>query len=115
MANSVEMPYTHNINIGAEAIEKENTMASGRIVKDIVGYRTVVRGVWDYIPQESLNKLFAILRNSTTVYIEYPEINGTTGSGTFISSFPNVKLFTFRNGVPMWHNVDLTFKNTEVL
>ena len=89
-------------------------MASGKLVKDIRGYRPIIKATWDYFPANSLTQLVTMLRQGGFYVVDYPDELGDK-SGSFKISYPETKIFKFVDGVPMWHNVELTFTAQEVI
>ena len=111
---SLTLPRTRDISFTCEEVGTETEMASGKLVKDIRGYRPVIKASWDYFPAEDLTKLISLLRQGGFYNVNYPDEAGEK-NGRFKISYPETKIFKFVNGVPMWHGVDLTFTAQEVI
>lgn len=111
----IEMPRTKTIEIGGEYESKETTMASGKIVRDVIGWRTELTAEWEWVPAGLLAQLVPIARSGEFVTIQYPDSIGTDTSGVFSIEIGEQKVFKFVNGVPMWYNVQLTATAQEVV
>lgn len=110
---SITLPRTKNISVGAQPISKSVTMASGKIVKDIIGYRTNIKAAWDYMPAAAVASLIGILRSGGFCFVEYPSPAGDA-SGHFEIDYPSMSVFSFKNGVAVWHAVTLSMTAQEV-
>ena len=108
------MPKTKKIEIGGEIVAVEATMANGKIVRDVIGWRTVLTASWEWVPQDILAQIVAMARGGRFVEIAYPDTDGTAATGTFGISIGNQKAFKFVSGKPMWYNVELTATAQEV-
>jgi hypothetical protein len=110
---SVTLPRTKQISVGAQEISKSVTMASGKLVKDIVGYRASVKASWDYVPASAVAALVGILRGGGFCFVEYPSPSGDA-SGYFEIDYPTMSVFGFKNGIAVWHDVTLSMSAQEV-
>ena len=110
---SLTLPRTKDISVGALAVSKSVTMASGKVVKDIIGYRTSIKSAWDYVPASAIAALTAILRGSGFCFVEYPSPVGDA-SGYFEIDYPAMRVFGFKNGEAVWHDVALSMTAQEV-
>lgn len=110
---AIEMPRVKDITVGAEEVANTVTMASGKVVKDMIGYRTTLKAGWDYVPANIIAKLSVLLRTGSFFYVEYPAPTGAD-KGTFSISFPDMKVFCFKDGVAVWHDVTLKMTAQEV-
>lgn len=111
--SSVVMPRIKNIQVGAKEESKSITMASGKIVKDMLGHRATLTATWDYVPADTITKLLTLLRNSAFVWVEYPSPTGKS-SGFFDAEYPTLTVFQYKNGQAVWHDVTLTMTAQEV-
>ena len=96
-SRSITLPRVRDIEVGAEEESKTVTMASGKTVKDILGYRTNITAVWDWIPAD----------------LEYPAPGGN-GAGFFSIEYPTLSVFCYRSGIPVWHDMTLSMTAQEV-
>lgn len=110
---SVAMPRTRDLQVGGEEVAKEAVMASGRVVKDVLGHRATLTAAWDWVPADTITALSALLRRGGFFQVSYPSPQGTA-VGEFSIQFPTMRVFAFRRGVPMWHDVTLTMESREV-
>lgn len=113
--DGIEMPRTKSIEIGGEYESKETTMASGKIVRDVIGWRTELTAEWEWVPAGLLAQLVPIARSGEFVTIQYPDSTGEDASGVFSIEIGEQKVFKFVNGEPMWYNVELTATAQEVV
>lgn len=109
----IEMPRVKDIKIGAEEVANTVTMASGKVVKDMIGYRTTIQAEWDYVPAATLTALAVLLRQGGFFFVEYPAPTGDA-SGMFEVEYPSMEVFQFKNGVAVWHDVELRMTAQEV-
>lgn len=110
---SVTMPLVRAITYGGEVVAKETTMASGKTVRDVIGFRPNVRAQWDWVPAETIKALNALLRQGGFFQVTHPTPDGEKTESMTVP-FPSMNVFTYRNGVPMWHNITLTMTAQEV-
>lgn len=110
---SVEMPRIKDITVGATEVANTVTMASGKVVKDMIGYRATIQATWDYVPVTTLTALATLLRSGGFFYVEYPAPTGDT-SGMFEIEYPSMSIFAYKNGVAVWHDVQLKMTAQEV-
>ena len=113
--DGIEMPRTKSIEIGGEYESKETTMASGKIVRDVIGWRTELTAEWEWVPAGLLAQLVPIARSGQFVTIQYPDSTGADASGVFSIEIGEQKVFKFVDGEPMWYNVELTATAQEVV
>ena len=59
---AIEMPKI-KYSITAEEESEESIMMSGKIVKDILGYRTVISAEWDWVPAGTLAAIVKLIRD----------------------------------------------------
>lgn len=111
---SIEMPRTKSLEIGGSYESKETTMASGKIVRDVLGWRTELTATWEWVPAGILAQLVPIARSGEFVSIQYPDSTGEDAQGSFSIEIGNQKIFKFVSGEPMWYNVELTATAQEV-
>lgn len=106
----IVMPRTRSLEVGGETVAKEATMASGLLVRDIIGYRKTLRASWEWIPQETLSRLTQLVRSGNAVEVLYPDPVSGDETALFTISIGNAKVFKFIGGEPRWYNVDLDAK-----
>lgn len=110
---AIEMPRVKAVSVGAEEVANTVTMASGKVVKDMVGYRNTLKASWDYVPVATITELSFLLRTGGFFYVEYPAPTGDA-AGNFEVDFPEMKIFCFKNGIAVWHDVTLKMTAQEV-
>lgn len=110
---SVKMPRVKEIQIGASEVSNTVKMASGKVVKDMIGHRTTIQASWDYVPAATLTALAVLLRSGGFFFVEYPSPTGDA-EGIFEIEYPTMSVFQFKNGVAVWHNVQLKMTAQEV-
>lgn len=103
----LEMPRTKTLEVGGSYESQEATMASGKIVRDVLGWRVELSATWEWVPAELLAQIVQLARSGQFVTISYPDSTGQTVSGAFTIEIGNQKIFKFVDGVPVWYNVEL--------
>lgn len=111
---TIEMPRVR-ITIGGEEVTNEITMASGKKVKEMIGFRAVIKGEWDWLPAKTIADLHALLRQGGYFQVEYPDPAIGDAIGMFGVSYPETKVFKFNGTEPRWHGVSLTMTAQEVV
>lgn len=111
----VDMPRTKALEVGGEAVAVETQMASGNLVQDVIGWRTVLTVSWDWLPQDTLAAIVALARSGAYVSITYPDTSGSALTADFKISVGDQKVFKFVNGSPLWYGVQLTATAREVV
>lgn len=111
---SVTMPITRKVADDGKPEYKEKTMASGKKVRDIIGFRKGFTYEWDYVPAETINLLMPLLRSAEALTVNYFDVNGMIGSDLFYVSYPSLGVFAFKGDVPIWHDCKLTINAVEV-
>lgn len=114
-AATITMPRIKKITVGGAEVAKEVTMASGKMVKDVIGHRAVVSAEWDYVPAATMAALINLLRAGGYFTVGYPDPDGTDHEADFSISIPSPGIFKFVSGVAMWHGVQLTMTAQEVV
>jgi len=107
-ATTVMMPQTDQVTDAGSVVCKETTMAGGRVVRKVTGFRAGFTYTYDYVPAATITSLVALLRTGGFFTIGYFDLDGTDKSGTFSVSYPSFSVFKFVNGVAMWHGCSLT-------
>lgn len=111
---AIEMPKAR-YSLSAEEVSTETTVMSGKIVKDILGYRTVLNVEWDWVPADMLSKIVKLIRTGKFRDVEYQDIDGTLKKEKFKISQPEPEVFTFKeDGTAIWRRVKLTMTAQEV-
>ena len=111
---TITMPRTRKVSEAGELVYTEKQMASGKMVRDVKGFRAGYVYKWDWVPASTINDLVAMLRTGSYFTVDYFDTDGTDKSGTFSIDYPSFEVFTFRDGVAMWHNCNLTIRAQEV-
>lgn len=111
---AIEMPKAR-YSLSAEEVSTETTVMSGKFVKDILGYRTVLNVEWDWIPADTLTKIVKLIRTGKFRDVEYQDIDGTLKKEKFKISQPEPEVFAFKeDGTAIWRRVKLTMTAQEV-
>lgn len=106
---TVTMPRVKAVAVGGKEVSKIKTMASGKVVKDVTGYRETVSASWDYVPAETITSLLAMLKSGGFFQVSYPSPSGDA-SGLFSITYPTLGIFAFMGGIPIWHDVTLSME-----
>lgn len=107
---TVTMPRTRQVQEAGELVYREKQMASGKLVRDVKGFRAGYTYTWDYVPAATITALVTMLRAGGYFTVNYFDVDGTDKTGLFAVDYPTFELFTFRGGASMWHNCTLTIK-----
>lgn len=110
----IEMPKVKDIDVGAKEVANTITMASGKVVKDILGYRPSITAKWDYVPASTIVSLLSLLRANHFLYVMYPSPSGDA-AGVFEIDYPTLTVFQYKNGTAVWHDVTLKMSGQEVV
>ena len=108
------MPRIKDISVGAKEDSNTVKMASGKVVKDVLGYRPQITAAWDYVPAATIVSLLTLLKTNPFLYVEYPSPTGDA-NGTFEVDYPTMAIFQYKNGTAVWHDVKLTMSGQEVV
>ena len=103
----IEMPRTRTLEVGGSYLAKETTMASGKIVRDIIGYRKELIAEWEWVPDGLLQQLLPIIRSGDFILIEYPDPAQGDTFGMFTVEIDPQKIFKFKNRMPYWYGVKI--------
>lgn len=101
-------------SVGSKKVVKEVEMASGKLVQDIIGSRTILKCNFEYIPAVDLANLVKIIRSCQYLEVEYQDVDGTIKTEKFKVSDPEPQVFKFVNGIAIWTNVNLKMEGQEV-
>lgn len=112
---TIEMPRVRAVSVGGEEVANEIQMASGKMVKEMIGFRTTVTAEWDWLPAQTITDLHTLLRRGGYFFVEHPDPASGDASGMFSISLPESKIFRFNGTEPRWHGVSLTMKAQEVV
>ena len=107
---TITMPRTRQVAENGEVIYTEKVMANGALVRDVMGFRPGFTYTWDYVPASTITALVTMLRSGSFFTVDYFDVDGTDKTGLFAIDYPSFELFTFKNGVAMWHNCTLTIR-----
>lgn len=108
------MPKTINALEVGQTIYKEKTMASGKLVRDIIGFRAGFEYEWDYVPATTITSLITLLRTAELFTVTYFDTDGVDKSGSFYVDYPSFGLFSFKGDVAVWHDCKLSIRAAEV-
>ncbi len=110
----IVMPKTKDVSVGADEVSKKTTMASSKIVKDIIGFRANVSASWDYVPAVDITRLIHFIMSGSFLWVEYPAPTGCK-SGYFDIEYPSCDIFCYKKGRAVWHNVSIKMTAQEVM
>lgn len=99
-----------------EEISKSEVMASGRTVKDVIGYKDTLKLPVGYLSLEDNSKLCKMIRrNAGLLTISYPSPTGDK-TQQFIVAPPTYTTFDYDDeGVAIWKGVTISAKTLEVV
>lgn len=110
----ITLPRTRSVDTEGEVVYTETTMASGKTVMDIRGYRPGFTASWEWLPAGLLAQLLPLLRQGGYFRVEYPDSTGEIESDLMKVKAGGQKIFKFKGGEPMWYGLTLTFVSQEV-
>ena len=108
------MPRIRKITVGGEEVCKEIKMANGKLVKEMIGFRTVVSAEWDWLPAGTIKELHQLLRQGGYFFVDYPGPALRDSAWIFSVPYPETKIFRFSGTEPRWHGVKLVMRAQEV-
>lgn len=112
--NSVELLNDLVYEIEYKELNKKKTMASGKIKKEIIGYRPVLKIPTGYVKLNDLRKLKSMILSGGFLTVTYPGVDGDH-TGLFDIEPPLFKSFKYdEDGVTVWYGVTLTCSAQEV-
>lgn len=88
-------------------------MASGREVKDYIGYRNVLTIPTGWLSAEDLAKLKRMILASHVLTVTYPTPEGDA-VGEFSMPLPAMRAFKYGSDGSVWYGVTLAMSETEV-
>lgn len=95
-------------------VAKTATMASGRVVRDVIGERIDLDIPTGWLSAENLSLLRRMIRGSAVLTIRYPDMDGDA-TGRFFIDMPDFKTFRYgADGVTIWYGVTLHAEGAEV-
>lgn len=99
-----------------EEVSKEAVMASGRTVKDVIGYKDSLKLPVGYLSLDDNSKLCKMIkRNAGLLTISYPSPTGDK-TQQFIVEPPTYTTFDYDDeGVAIWKGVTISAKTLEVV
>lgn len=104
------------ISITPKEISRKSEMASGRTVKDIVGYKDVLNLPVGYLSLDDNEKILnMITKNGGLLTISYPTPTGDL-TNQFIVDPPTFTTFAYDDrGVAIWKGVTISAETVEVV
>ena len=110
---NVELPRCY-YSVGSKKVVKEVEMASGKLVQDIIGSRTILKCSFEYMPAVDLANLVKIIRSCQYLDVEYQDVDGSIKTEKFKVSEPEPQVFKFVDNIAVWFNVNLKMEGQEV-
>ena len=112
--NSVELLNDLVYEIEYKELNKKKIMASGKIKKEIIGYRPVLTIPTGYVKLNDLRKLKSMILTGKFLTVTYPGVDGDR-TALFDIEPPLFKSFKYdEDGVTVWYGVTLTCNAQEV-
>lgn len=114
--DTIELSSKIEYPLGGEEVNKKAEMASGKIVKDVVGYRDVLEIPVGYLDVETMALLRDMIRrNDGFLSITYPTPSGSM-TNDFVIEDPKGKVIKYDDlGHAMWLDVTIKAISTEVV
>lgn len=100
--------------ISNEVVGTKATMASGKIVMDIVGVRTKLNIPTGYLSKQDVSTLKNMILKSQILKVTYPDTDGDV-TGEFVCEPLELKSFAYDDdGVSAWYGVTLKMTGVDV-
>ena len=113
--NSVRLRNDLVFEIEYEEVGKIKTMASGKLKKEIIGFRPVLNIPAGYVNLRDLQRLKDMILSGQFLSVTYPGVHGDE-TGLFHIAPPVFKSFKYdENGVDVWYGVTLVCRAQEVI
>lgn len=112
---TMTMPYTSKINYTGATVGNETKMASGALVMDVVGFRPTLTYTYDWLPDDTMQALHALMRQNRYHVCTYITPEGMEVTASCRMDYPACDYFTYRNGKAIWHNAVITLARREVV
>ena len=114
--DSVTLLSDIEFKLSGEEVSQTATMASSKIVKDVIGYRDVLEIPVGYLSLENMSKLRNMIRkNNGFLSISYPTTDGDR-TEMFVINDPACKAVKYNDeGVAVWIDVTINAKSAEVI
>ncbi|MCC2258946.1 hypothetical protein AAAT94_07645 [Intestinimonas aquisgranensis] len=101
-------------SLALEDVTVSATMASGKLVEDVIGVRQVLTASYGYVPASDIVTLNQIAREGGFHRVQAPGVGGDIDAD-FKLSPPSYEVFKYVNGAPMWANVTVKLTAREVV
>lgn len=117
LANSIYLPETSHDKYKCYPVllGERVEMISGRLVLEIRGQVQMVEYEYDYMGNELMRQVNAVLRSGQAFTAAYlPDGGDSLVVSTFLTeSFPQPTFAFSRGGKPYWHNVAFTLREVQ--
>lgn len=117
LANSIYLPETSHDKYKCYPAQlgERVEMISGRLVLEIRGQVQMVEYEYDYMGNELMRQVNAVLRSGQAFTAAYlPDGGDSLVVSTFLTeSFPQPAFAFSRGGKPYWHNVAFTLREVQ--
>lgn len=100
--------------ISAKSENKEITMASGKIVQDIIGTRKTIKAKFAYLPAEDLANLASALRSNKFYDVTFQDIDNSIITKKFKIDPIKPTVFKYIGDTAMWVDIELNMTAQEV-
>lgn len=111
--NWIVLPRAY-YTVGSDEVATTITMASGKLVKDVKGYRKSLSASFSYVPAETVAALTNSLRKGGFHTVAYEDLTGEIKTEQFTINQPSMSVFKFSNGVAVWAEMTLDMTGQEV-
>lgn len=111
----IMLPKSRSINVHYEPKYTEIAVASGKLVRDMLGFRKVISYSADYFPNDDLRVLLEMITSGEFLSVEYPDPTYGEDYGVFSVEPPTPTVFRYdQNGNGVWHDISLEMQSQEV-
>lgn len=112
--NTIYLPETswNKYRCYPQELSVQRDMISGRRVLEVRGHVQVVEYEYDYMGNDLMRQVNAVLRSGGPFAAAYlPDSGDNLVVSTFLTQdFPTPEYAFSRNGAPYWHNVSFTLR-----
>lgn len=113
---SITMPPSRPYTIGYKQEGIDITLAGGRQVSEMKGYRIVFSIKWDWVPVDTLRDLLKMLRENPFLDVTYHDPVDGMKTRRFKVAFSDVKTWRYYDdGTPRYHDITITHASQELV
>ena len=89
----IAMPRTKTLEVGGYYESKEAVMASGKTVRDVLGWRMEINAPWEWVPRRPLTQILPLVRGGYLLRIMDSQAIRAPATGTLSVGIRGQKIF----------------------